>query len=63
MGINCNALSKLFADFCYLSLPALGVESLKTVLLLFHEVFYMRLGKVKVNILRLILKFSTYLNL
>ena len=29
MDINCNALRKLLADFCYLSLPALGVESLK----------------------------------
>ena len=29
MDINCNALSKLFADFCNLSLPALGVELLK----------------------------------
>ena len=29
MGINCYALSKLFADFCNLKLPALGVESLK----------------------------------
>ena len=39
MDINCNALSKLFGDFCNLSLPALGVESVKTVLLLFHDVF------------------------
>ena len=29
MDINFNALSKLFADFCNLSLPTLGVESLK----------------------------------
>ena len=29
MDINCNALSKLFADCCNLSLPALGAESLK----------------------------------
>ena len=36
MDINYKALSKLFADFCNLSLPALGVESLKP---LFHEVY------------------------
>ena len=29
IGIYCNAISKLFTDFCNLSLPALGVESLK----------------------------------
>ena len=29
MDINCNALSKLFAYFCNMSLPALGDESLK----------------------------------
>ena len=29
MYIYCNALSKLYDDFCNLSLPALGVESLK----------------------------------
>ena len=29
LDINFNALSKLFANFCNMSLPALGVESLK----------------------------------
>ena len=29
MDINCNVLSKLFANFFNLSLPSLGVESLK----------------------------------
>jgi len=46
MDINSNALSKHFADFCNLSLPTLGVESQKTVLLLFHEVFCIKLTKI-----------------